>query len=49
MNSGRKGVPPQGRPTPTGIASTQVDARRNAHQARFQSLKRIAAAMDRDL
>jgi hypothetical protein len=38
MNSGRKGVPPPGRPEPTGAASTQVDAWRNAHQARFQSL-----------
>ncbi|MGB4805333.1 MAG: hypothetical protein WBV59_22005, partial [Anaerolineae bacterium] len=38
MNSGRKGVPPPGRPAPTSIASTQVDARRYAHQARFQSL-----------
>ncbi|MFZ1506898.1 MAG: hypothetical protein WAV74_08930, partial [Anaerolineae bacterium] len=38
MNSGRRGVPPQSRPAPTGTASTQVDARRNARQARFQSL-----------
>ena len=38
MNSGRKGVPPPSQPAPTGIASTQVDARRHAHQARFQSL-----------
>ena len=38
MNSGRRGVPPQGQPAPTDIASTQVDARRNAPQARFQSL-----------
>jgi len=40
MNSGRKGVPPPGRPAPTGIASTSVDARRCAHQARFQSLEK---------
>ena len=38
MNSGRMGVPPPGRPAPTDLASTQVDARRYAHQARFQSL-----------
>ncbi|MFZ1474297.1 MAG: hypothetical protein WAV79_15350, partial [Anaerolineae bacterium] len=38
MNSGRRGVPPPGRPAPTGIASTEVDARRHAHEARFQPL-----------
>ena len=38
MNWGRMGVPPPGRPTPTDIAPTPVDARRCAHQARFQSL-----------
>ena len=44
MNSGRRGVPPQGRPAPTDFASTQVDARWNAHQARFQSLDGAGAA-----
>ncbi|MFZ1553404.1 MAG: hypothetical protein WAV53_18580, partial [Anaerolineae bacterium] len=43
MNSGRRGVPPQGRPAPTDFASTQVDARWNAHQARFQSLDGAAS------
>ncbi|MFZ1466599.1 MAG: AMP-binding protein [Anaerolineae bacterium] len=42
MNSGRTGVPPQGRPAPTDTASTQVDARRDAHQARFRSLASLA-------
>jgi hypothetical protein len=40
MNSGRTGVPPRGRPAPTAIASTPVDARRNGRQVRFQSLNR---------
>ena len=38
MNSGRRGVPPQGRPAPASLASAQADARRYAHQVRFQSL-----------
>jgi hypothetical protein len=36
-NSGRMGGPPQGRPAPTRAASTQVDARPQARQPRFQS------------
>ena len=37
MNSGRTGVPPQGRPAPTGLVSMPVNARRCGYRARFQS------------